>query len=83
MLIIKTKPVLLQVIYYLPDYPTILQEFTWGYDDRIPELVRTHKFLNHWKKNIDAVISEALISISSNNGRPSNWRSVDELLTLN
>lgn len=83
MLIIKTTPVLLQVIYYLPDYPTILQEFTWGYDDRVPEFAKTHSFLNHWKRNIDAVIAEALISIGNNHGQRPSWRSVDQVLSLN
>lgn len=82
MLILNTRPVLLQVIYFMPDYPTILQEFTWGYEDRVPELMRTHKFLNHWRSHIDAVISEILLSINDCN-RPRKWRSIDEILNLN
>ncbi len=81
MLVTNVRPVLLQVIYYMPAHPTILQEFTWGYEDLIPELRRTHKFLNHWRYNIDAVISEVLISI--NDSRLRSWRSVDEILNLN
>lgn len=80
MLITKTQPVLLQVIYYMPMHPAILQEFTWGYDDRIPELYRTHRFLNHWKSNIDAVIAEVLISIDGRRSR--SWKSVDEIIGL-
>lgn len=81
MLIATTKPVLLKVYYFIPDYPTLLQEFSWGFDDRVPELVRTHKFLRHWHQNIDAVISEVLISISG--GYAKSYRSVDSLLSLN
>lgn len=77
----NTRPVILQVIYYLPDYPSLLQEFTWGFDDRIPQLIRTHKFLNHWKTNIDAIIAEILISI--NNGPKKDWRAIDEIFNLN
>lgn len=75
-----TKPVLLQVIYYLPDYPSLVQEFTWGFDDKIPQLLKTHKFLNYWRSNIDAIIAEILISINRSPKR--NWRSIDELLNL-
>ena len=82
MLIVNTRPVILQVIYYMPDYPTLLQEFTWGYDDRVPELMRTHKFLNHWRTNIDAVIAEILLSVNDGD-RPRKWRSIDEILNLN
>jgi len=81
MLLTNTQPVLIQVRYYLPEYPSILQEFTWGYEDLVPQLFRTHRFLNHWKLNIDAVIAEVLLSID--NGRRRSWRSVDEILNLN
>lgn len=81
MLIVNMKPVLLQVIYHMPAHPSLVQEFTWGYEDRIPELLRTHRFLEHWRRNIDAIISEVLISIDD--GRHRNWRSVDALLNLN
>ncbi len=80
-IITNTRPVVLQVIYYMPDYPSLLQEFTWGFDDRIPQLIRTHKFLNYWKSNIDAIIAEILISI--NNSPKKDWRAVDEILNLN
>ena len=81
MLISKSRPVLLQVIYYMPAHPLILQEFTWGYEDKIPDLVRTHSFLRHWHSNIQAVISEVLISID--NESRASWRSVDHFLSLN
>lgn len=75
-----TKPVLLQVIYYLPDYPSLVQEFILEFDDKIPQLIRTHKFLNYWKSNIDAIIADIFISINRSPKR--DWRSIDELLNL-
>lgn len=80
-MLIKTaslQPVLLQVIYYMPMYPSLLQEFTWGYDDHVPDLIRTHQFLNHWHKNIDAVISEVLLSVS--NSKTTKWQAADFLI---
>lgn len=81
MLITNVRPVLIQVVYYMPEYPSLLQEFTWGYEDQVPGLMRTHRFLNYWKCNIDAVISEVMLSIA--NERRRHWRSVDEILDLN
>lgn len=81
MIITSKKPVLLKVYYFIPDHPTILQEFSWGFEDYVPELVRTHKFLRHWHESIDAVISEVLISISG--GYTKSYRSVDTMLSLN
>jgi uncharacterized protein Usg len=81
MLITKKRPVLLQVYYFMPDHPSLLQEFTWGYEDIIPELINTHKFLNHWHRNVEAIISEALISIADAHYK--TWCPVNEYIKLN
>ena len=63
--------IMLDVIYYRPS-SHILQEFIWKFDDFVPEMPRTHKFLWHWKKHINAVIHSVLISEGAN-----EFRSVD------
>lgn len=78
---LQTRPVLLQVIYYMPKHPSLLQEFTWGFDDHVPELIKTHKFLTYWRQNINAVISNVLISIANDN--VSKWRNANDILKLN
>ena len=45
-----------EVLYYMPDHPSLLQSFTWQTLDLAPEYPRLHKFLNFWKREIDAVI---------------------------
>ena len=50
-----------EVLYWMPDYQNILQEFIWQTADTRPEFPRVHKFLNYWHDNIDAVISEVNI----------------------
>lgn len=65
----------------MPKHPTLLQEFTWGYDDIVPELRKTHNFLVYWKRNINAVISDVLISIA--NERLTKLRNVDQIFRLN
>ena len=37
------EPVLLRVYYFLPDYNNLVQEFTWGTVDVIPEYPRINK----------------------------------------
>ena len=41
------EPVLLRVYYFLPDYNNLVQEFTWGTIDVIPEYPRINKFLKY------------------------------------
>ena len=62
--------VTVDILYWMPDYENILQQFIWQTKDTIPEYPRVHKFLNFWHNNIDAVISEINIAESAGNYRP-------------
>ena len=58
MIILKNTIVTVNVLYWMPDYQNILQQFIWQTDDVRPEYPRVHKFLNYWHDNIEAVIEE-------------------------
>jgi len=62
MILIKNTIVTLSILYWMPDYTHILQEFIWQTADMRPEYPRVHKFLNYWHNNIEAVISEVNIA---------------------
>lgn len=55
------------VIYYMPDYQNLLNEFYWQCEDIVPDIPKVHKFLNYWKDNIEAVIKDVKISVSDGN----------------
>lgn len=44
------------VLYYMPDHPTLLQTFVWQTLDLAPKYPRIHQFLDFWRREIDAVI---------------------------
>lgn len=81
MIIRVTKPVTLHILYYPPDYTHVLQEFVWSFDDLVPELHRTHKFLWHWKHNITAVIAEIRMGIGDRHVH--TYTHVDQILNMN
>ena len=62
MIILRNTIVTLNVLYWMPDYTHILQEFIWQTADIRPEYPRVHRFLNYWHDNIEAVISEVNIA---------------------
>ena len=62
MIILRNTIVTLYVLYWMPDYNHILQEFIWQTADIRPEYPRVHRFLNYWHDNIEAVISEVNIA---------------------
>ena len=45
-----------EVLYYLPDHPSLLQSFIWQTLDLAPSYPRIHRFLDYWRREIDAVI---------------------------
>jgi len=45
-----------EVLYYMPDHPALLQSFVWQTLDLAPAYPRIHRFLDFWKREIEAVI---------------------------
>lgn len=63
---IRKHIVTVDILYYMPDYSDIIQEFVWQTTDITPELPRVHKFLNYWKDYVEAVIKEVQVSYTDN-----------------
>jgi uncharacterized protein Usg len=45
-----------EIVYYMPDHPGLLQEFLWQTLDEAPDFPRMRRFLDFWRREIDAVI---------------------------
>lgn len=45
-----------EVLYYMPDHPSLIQSFVWQTLDLAPSYPRIHRFLDFWRREIDAVI---------------------------
>ena len=76
MIRIRNTIVTLNVLYWMPDYNNVLQEFIWQTSDIKPEYPRVHRFLNYWHNNIEAVISEVNII----DGGETKYRPVKEII---
>ena len=50
-----------QVVYYIPDYLSIVNEFVLQTEDQKPKYPRITEFLDYWDKNIDGPIKEVYI----------------------
>ncbi len=42
-----------EILYHLPDHPSLLQTFVWQRLDRAPDYPRLRKFLDFWAHNLD------------------------------
>lgn len=76
MVILQKKLITIEVIYYRPDYRSLLQSFVWQTDDFVPELPRIHKFLHYWHANIEAIIREVLVAEASGQFRPIDFHRI-------
>ncbi|TFF20417.1 hypothetical protein E3C22_15995 [Jiella endophytica] len=45
-----------EVLYRMPDHPTLLQTFLWQFEDLAPDYPRLKRFLDHWEREIEAII---------------------------
>ena len=78
MIIRKKSLVTVDILYWMPDYENILQQFIWQTKDVVPDIPRVHKFLNYWNDNIEAVISEVKVADAIDN----SYLPVKEVYTL-
>lgn len=71
-----------QILYYRPDHPSLLQSLSWQAIDVAPCFPRLVAFLEHWRREIGAMIHSIQIAHSDWAG-PTGFRNVDSLLRLN
>ena len=71
-----------EVTYYMPDHPKLLQTFLWQTQDMAPKYPRLMRFLDFWKREIDAVIHTVRVG---HQGliMPTEWRFADIEVRLN
>tara|TARA_B110000046_G_C13015745_1_gene408639 strand:- start:2768 stop:3019 length:252 start_codon:yes stop_codon:yes gene_type:complete len=53
--------VTIKVVYHMPDYVHVLNEFIWQTHDIIPKFPRIQRFVKFWIANIDGPINHAEI----------------------
>ncbi len=55
-----------EILYYLPDYPEVLQTFIWQNLDHSPDFPCLHSFLLFWEKNIEGRLFSVKVSQGEN-----------------
>lgn len=70
-----------EIHYYLPDHPSLLQQFIWQQYDLAPSFPRLAKFLDHWRREIEAPLHSIRVA-HSKLIKPSEWRAVDGIITI-
>ena len=69
------------ILYHMPDYPELLQQYLWQDYDIAPEFPVLHRFLNFWERNLDGRLHSVRVG-SQRLIRPQEARICDVHLTL-
>ena len=71
-----------QIHYYLPDHPSLLQLFVMQQYDIAPTFPELDRFLDYWRREIEAVLHSVRVAHKHLIG-PAEWRAVDGVITIN
>lgn len=67
--------------YWRPDHPSLLQQFSWQLYDLAPGFPELHRFLQHWQREIEATIHSIRLAHRGLIG-PAEWRPTSGELRL-
>ncbi|MDE2302405.1 MAG: protein usg [Sphingomonadales bacterium] len=67
--------------YYLPDHPSLLQQFLLQQYDLAPRFPELRRFLDFWRRDIDAVLHSVQIAHQGLIG-PAEWRAVNGEISI-
>ena len=70
-----------QIHYYLPDHPALLQLFVMQQYDIAPRFPELDRFLDYWRREIEAVLHSVQVAHQDLIG-PAEWRAVDGVITI-
>lgn len=51
-----------EILYRLPDHPSLLQSFVWQCYDEHPRFPRLNRFLDYWVDNIEAQLHRVTVA---------------------
>ncbi|WP_436637155.1 usg protein [Microbaculum sp. FT89] len=69
------------IVYRLPDHPTLLQEFLWQHYDLAPDFPELFKFLEFWDREIEGPVHSVTIAHNRLVG-PNGWRGAKGIFRL-
>jgi uncharacterized protein Usg len=71
-----------EILYRMPDHPSLLQSFVWQDYDEHPRFPRLRDFLGFWSENLDGELYQVTVA-HSKLIRPAELRIADGQFRLN
>ena len=51
-----------EILYHLPDHPSLLQSYIWQEYDMAPEFPILHRFLDFWTRNLEGKLHSVKVA---------------------
>lgn len=51
-----------EILYHMPDHPTLLQSYIWQEYDIAPDYPALHRFLDFWSRNLDGMLHSVKVA---------------------
>jgi uncharacterized protein Usg len=71
-----------EIVYHMPDHPSLLQTFIWQHYDIAPDYPELRRFLEFWQKNIEGKLHSVRIA-RLDLVRPGEWRAPSAEFAIN
>ena len=71
-----------EIIYHMPDHPSLLQSYIWQELDKNPEFPKLLGFLHFWERELDGKLHSVKV-VSCHLIKPCDVKLVDHELRLN
>jgi uncharacterized protein Usg len=72
----------IEIHYYLPDHPSLLQQLVLQQYDVAPRFPVLRDYLDFWRREIEAVLHSVRVAHKHLIG-PAEWRAVDGVIAIN
>ena len=70
-----------EIIYRMPDHPSLLQSFVWQLYDLPPAFPALHRFLEFWRGNLDGELHSVRVTAAELIG-PAKYRAVEHSISF-
>lgn len=70
-----------EIMYRMPDHPSLLQTFVWQQYDEAPDFPMLHDFLDFWRREIDGPLHSVKVAYRQMVS-PTEWRTVEAVSVL-
>jgi uncharacterized protein Usg len=70
-----------EIVYHLPDHPSLLQSYTWQDYDLTPDYPVLRRFLDFWRRSLEGKLHSVTVA-STQLISPGEFRHASSVLTL-